>query len=413
VHVKKEHIEILDTLTGQLPPHTRTEGAGKSVKLVFTDLEAREKACALFTAHQIRFRTGKTLVPFRLTGNVEWGVPVPVVEGASGLTFWVWPESLWAPISFTQTWLEQQGKDRGLWKDWWCSPDSAVVQFLGQDNVYFYGPAEMAIFMGLQSGAPSADVPAGQIRLPELVVNNHILYLDKKASSSGAFKPPMALELLDHYTADQLRAHFISLGLALRSVSFRPLALNPEPDARTGDPVLKEGNLLSNVFNRAVRSCFYTLQKYFHGRLPAGKPGDEIVKKAEEAILKYEGLMARREFHAVAALLDSYVRDITKYWDQTVRGATEAEDDPVRIRALIDTLHMVRVAAVLFHPIAPEGCEMIREYLNVGEEFWSWKKIFEPLTAFLGSDPVAHQFKFLEPRVDFFKKHPSQVKAEG
>ncbi|MBN2353923.1 MAG: class I tRNA ligase family protein [Spirochaetales bacterium] len=413
VHVKKEHLETLDALHQVLPPHTRTEGAGKSVKLVFESLEERERACALFTSNRIRFRTGKTLVPFRLTGNLEWGVPVPEIEGTSGLTFWVWPESLWAPISFTQTWLEIHGRSRDEWKEWWCSPDSCVVQFIGQDNVYFYGPAEMAIFMGMQTGAPSADVPPGQIRLPELIVNNHILYMDKKASSSGAVKPPTALELLDHYTADQLRAHFFSLGLGLRSVSFRPLALNPAPDARIGDPVLKEGNLLSNVFNRAVRTCFYTLQKYFGGKLPAGEASPEIVSEGEETILKYEGTMYRREFHLTAALLDSYVRNITKYWDKTIREATEAEDDPARVRALLDAFHMVRVAVVLLHPIAPEGCEMIREYLNVGEEFWSWARIFDPLQAFLGPDPARHEFKFLEPRVDFFKKHPSQVRGGG
>ncbi len=413
VHVKKEHLDELDAMHAALPPHERIEGTGKSVKLVFNSLAEREEACAAFTERRIRFRTGKTLVPFRLTGNVEWGVPVPEAEGTSGLTFWVWPESLWAPVSFTQTWLEDHGRPREEWRDWWCSPEAHVVQFLGEDNVYFYGPAEMAIFMGMQPGAPSADVPPGYIRLPELVVNNHILYMDKKASSSGAVKPPMALELLEYYTADQLRAHFFSLGLGLRSVSFRPLALNPAPDARTGDPVLKEGNLLSNVFNRAVRTCFYTLQKYFGGRLPAGEASAEIVAEGEETVNKYEWAMFRREFHLAAARLDSYVRNITKYWDKSIREATEAEHDPARVQALLNAFHMVRVAAVLLHPIAPEGCEMIREYLNVGEEFWNWDRIFDPLQSFLGPDPARHEFKFLEPRVDFFKKHPSQIKGGG
>ena len=32
----------------------------------------------------LRFRTGKALVPFRITGNIEWGVPAPVIEGVEG-----------------------------------------------------------------------------------------------------------------------------------------------------------------------------------------------------------------------------------------------------------------------------------------------------------------------------------------
>ena len=107
--------------------------------------------------------------------------------------------------------------------------------------------------------------------MPELIVNNHLLFLDKKASSSGEIKPPTARELLDYYTAEQLRAHFLGLGLGIRSVGFQPKPLNPKANENDNDPVLKEGNLLSNVFNRAVRSCFYSAQKYYDGKIPYGR----------------------------------------------------------------------------------------------------------------------------------------------
>jgi methionyl-tRNA synthetase len=61
------------------------------------------------------------------------------------------------------------------------------------------------------------------------------------------------------------------------------------------------------------------------------------------------------------------------------------------------------------HPITPEGTEMIFEYLNLDENFWNWERIFEPVYFFM-DNPVEHKLKFLEPRVDFFKKHPSQIK---
>jgi methionyl-tRNA synthetase len=61
------------------------------------------------------------------------------------------------------------------------------------------------------------------------------------------------------------------------------------------------------------------------------------------------------------------------------------------------------------HPIAPEGTEMIREYMQLGEEFWSWERIFDTVYDFM-EDANNHKLKFLEPRVDFFKKHPSQLK---
>jgi methionyl-tRNA synthetase len=51
---------------------------------------------------------------------------------------------------------------------------------------------------------------------------------------------------------------------------------------------------------------------------------------------------------------------------------------------------------------------MILDYLMLGEEFWNWERIFEPVYAFM-PDPEKHKLRFLEPRVDFFGKHPSQI----
>lgn len=410
IYVKKDQLEILRSIENILPKHTLLEDEKKpSVSLVFDVLEDRERACTLLSENLIRYRTGKTLVPFRLTGNIEWGVPAPNLEDIKDLTIWVWPESLWAPISFTRTYLDEQKGEEEAWKDWWCSKEAKVYQFIGQDNVYFYGPVEMAMFMACQGREPKANPQEGELQLPDLVVNNHILFLDKKASSSSEVKPPMASELLDYYTGEQLRAHFLGLGLGIRSVGFQPKPLNPKANEKDSDPALKEGNLLSNVFNRAVRSCFYTLQKYYEGKLPVGEVNKEVLTESHKVILDYEKLMYKREFHLVMDMMDNYIRNINKYWSKYIKEAEAKNDDLLRKQVLIDSFHMVRIATVLMHPIAPEGTEMIHDYLNLSNDFWSWDYIFEPIYSFMEA-PEKHEFKFLEPRVDFFKKHPSQIK---
>jgi methionyl-tRNA synthetase len=410
IYVKKDQLDLLDEIKNIIPPYSlRDEENKSSVPLVFNNLKSREKACLLLNEHSIRFRTGKTLVPFRLTGNIEWGIPAPSLEGLDNLTIWVWPESLWAPISFTMAFLEHKNIDKNSWKNWWSSKESKVYQFIGEDNIYFYGPVEMAMFIASQGGNPSIDPPEGQLQLPELIVNNHILFLDKKASSSGKIKPPTARELLNYYTPEQLRAHFLGLGLGIRSVGFKPKPLNPKASDKDSDPVLKEGNLLSNVFNRAVRSCFYTTQKYFNGKLPVGDISSDILENSKKVILEFEKLMYRCEFHLVMNLMDTYIRNMNKYWSKNIRQADNNDDNTLRYQILIDTFHMVRTATVLMHPIAPEGTEMVREYLNIGGEFWNWDRIFEPLYSFI-DNPAEHKLKFLEPRTDFFKKHPTQIK---
>lgn len=59
--------------------------------------------------------------------------------------------------------LELKQKDNDTWKQWWCSKDSKVYQFIGEDNVYFYGPAEISMFMGEQGEDPSVDPPEGEL----------------------------------------------------------------------------------------------------------------------------------------------------------------------------------------------------------------------------------------------------------
>lgn len=412
IYLKRDQVESFDLIKATLPEHDFVDEEKKpSILLIFKSLELREMACSILSENSIRFRTGKTLVPFRLTGNIEWGVPAPALEGLENLTVWVWPESLWAPISFTKTYLESNANENSSWKDWWCSKDSKVYQFIGEDNVYFYGPAEMGMFMGQQGKSPLADPPEGELQLPDLIVNNHLLFLDKKASSSGTVKPPLAKELLEYYTAEQLRAHFLGLGLGIKSVGFQPKPLNPKANEKDSDPVLKEGNLLANVFNRAVRSCFYTAQKYSDGQIPVREISTDIIAESTQTILEFEVLMSKCEFHSIMNLMDTYIRNINKYWSKNIKEAETNNDNEARMQVLADVFHMVKVATVLMHPIAPEGTEMILEYLNLKGDFWNWERIFEPVYSFM-ENPEEHKLKFLEARVDFFKKHPSQIKFD-
>lgn len=403
IYIKKDFIDEYTEIKSQMPEHIlNLEDNKNSFSIEFKNLNDRDKAKELLNDNNIRFRAGKTLVPFRLTGNIEWGVPAPVLDGEEGLTIWVWPESLWAPISFTKAYLKQQGKPEDEWEKYWKSTDSEVFQFIGQDNIYFYGIAEMAMFIALQGKENLTAFPAdGQYTLPTLVANNHILFLNKKASSSGEIKPPMAEDLLEYYTAEQLRAHFLGLGLSLKSVSFQPKPLNPSAGEKDADPVEREGKMLSNVFNRVARSCFYTIQKYGEPIMPMGQVSEEVLHSAKETILKYEHAMYKFEFHTVMNLMDTYIRDANKFWAKNIKDAES--DTEKRNQVLTDTLHMVKTAMALMHPVAPEGTELLCEYLGFSKDIWNWEHVFDTLTDIAKANgETEHRLKFLEPRFDFF-----------
>ena len=115
IYVKQEFEDAYRTVEGQLPKHTYypVEKGKASFTLEFDNIDERDEAKRILTeAGVAKFRTGKALVPFRLTGNIEWGVAAPQLEGEEPHTVWCWPESLWAPISFSEAVLVNRGLDR-------------------------------------------------------------------------------------------------------------------------------------------------------------------------------------------------------------------------------------------------------------------------------------------------------------
>ncbi|MGL5150912.1 MAG: class I tRNA ligase family protein [Clostridium sp.] len=405
VHVPRKYFENLEELEAKLPKHTTIDDEKKkSVTFEFENLDLRDEARKTLEKLGIFYTAGKTLVPFRLSGNVEWGVKVPEKDGLKDLTFWVWPESLWAPISFTKAYLESTGKNQDEWKKWWGDEEALVYQFIGEDNIYFYSIAEMGMFNALGKGDSN-------LQMPHVIPNRHILFMDTKASSSSEIKPPMADELLNYYTAEQLRMHFMGLGLSNKSTGFKPQVFMKEEDKVGVDMVLKDGNLLTNVYNRLIRSCFYTAQNYFEGKIPSGEVSDKIKTLVENKTTEYEKHMYNHDFHRIAYVMDEFIREVNKYWAAQSRIADKDNDIELRKQTLIDAFYACKVVAILLHPIAPTGCEMFADYLNIGENLWNWDNIFAPLDSYVG-DLSTHEMKFLEPRVDFFSKHESQFIQE-
>lgn len=404
IYIKKDQVEEFVALADKLPnfKDITTNEKAPSRTYVFDNLRDREKACEILASNSIRFRTGKTLVPFRLTGDIEWGVECPEIEGINNQTFWVWPESLWAPISFTKTYLISKGFGEDEWKKYWCSPDAEIYQFIGEDNLYFYGPAQQAMWASM-NGKDKISYAEGDLHPTNLIPSKHVLFLNKKASSSGSFKPPMARELLNHYTAEQLRMHFLGMNLGNNNVSFMPKSFNPEAKEDEVDVVLKEGNLLTNVYNRVLRTLFYTLQERRDGIVPKGIISEEIKSECKKAILDYEKFMYERKFHQAINVVDVFVRNINKYWVKVIKEINTDEDFD---NLIANTLEQIKVANILLHPIAPHGTENVAKYLRLKDGWNKWDIIFDDVYNLLEEN---HKLTTLKEKEDFFKKHPSQL----
>ena len=406
IYIKRSYADALNSIKTSLPNFTDISVSEKapSITIQFETLEEREIACEVLAKNGIRYRTGKTLTPFRLTGDISWGVPCREVDGLKNQTFYVWPESLFAPISFSKTYLESIGKDENEWKKYWCSKDGKVYQFLGEDNLYFYGPAQQAMFLHYNGKNPELNAQENELQITKINPIKSILYLNQKASSSGSVKPPMAEEFLNFYTAEQFRMHFLAMNLYNNNVSLMPKAFNPDA-ADEIDPMVREGNLLTNVYNRILRTVFYTTQNNFDGKIPQAEISEETMKLCEKAILDVEMFMHDKKFHQVYNALDVFIRNINKIWVKEVNGA-----DNEKLKSLIaNTLQMIFVANTLLHPIAPSGTENVAEYIGFDKsKCFSWENIFGSFYNILDTSKFG-QLKTLKEKEDFFVRHTWQL----
>lgn len=402
LYVNEKYIDKVYDIKNKLPEcKFISPNRGNIYQIEFNSVIDRDFARQLFMENGIRCRTSNALFPFRLTGDVEWGLKVPAsakVADGNIKSFWVWPESLWAPISFTDYYLHSINSNTS-WTDWWCSDDSEVWQFIGEDNIYFYAVVEPALFEAFNRAQTNEDA---KIRKPKIISNKHVLFKNVKASSSSKFKAPTAEELLNNYNVDQLKMHFLAQGLETNQFQFRS-KIYTDPDLPGKDPVIAQGDLLYNIFNRMARSILYTVQKNFEGVMPVGEVSEKTLKDSLDVILAYEQFMYSAEMHKIISLIDVYLRNANKEWAKVMNFSNGEPTKEEQKQAIIDALHIVRTAMTLIHPIAQSGTEMMSSYFGFTDEIWEWKSIFKSAYELI---PIENEykFKFLEPRVDFFKK---------
>ena len=142
--------------------------------------------------------------------------------------------------------------------------------------------------------------------------------------------------------------------------------------------------------------------------MPYGEVEESFVKDATLTILKVEKLMAEQKFHMVTYELDTIIRNLNKYLSKEIITITNEEEKAKVKQVLINGLYLAKVAMVLLHPIAPSSTENLAKAFGACEEIFSWDKIDAPIYEFI-DDSANHKPMFLEPKQDFFKKHPSQI----
>jgi len=126
-----------------------------------------------------------------ITRDSDWGIPVP---GYKDKVFYVWFDAPIGYISATQEWAQKIGSPK-KWEDYWLSPDTKLVQFIGKDNIPFHAVFFPAMLMG-------QDLP---YKLPdELPANEFFMLEGRQFSKSDGWTIDLET-FFTKYSVDQAR----------------------------------------------------------------------------------------------------------------------------------------------------------------------------------------------------------------
>lgn len=363
------HEAAYKTLRDTLPAHKMKYAPGKRVLLQFgnkPDLSAGKAAldaaglpCAVMDDWAYR----------AISRDIAWGVPLP--EGdpeLAGKTLYVWPDSLIAPISFSALCLRQRGEPPARVKDFWCDPEARIVQFLGQDNVFFYVLMQGAMWLGAQADPLRLPLP-GEYQLTDVYSNFHLLVNGEKMSKSrGNFFTGDELLLDKGYDPDQVRYFMAVLGLSGRQADFDLTMLNDR------------NRFLSGPLNASIERPISAVHAKFGSIVPEGVLLEPVETATARLVARYTKCMGRADVPSLMYEIENYARLINSLFAQH-KPHDDRHPEEGRRNALYSSFYVLKSLMIMLYPIAPFTMERLRATLCLPESVWSIDELGTPIPA--------------------------------
>ncbi len=217
---------------------------------------------AKFVANQLA-----EVEPRPITRDMNWGVALPPARGggATGKVLYVWFDAPIGYISFTREWAQAAGQPE-RWREWWQSPDTRLVHFIGKDNIPFHCIVFPSMLHGVQDGYV----------LPWQVPATEFYNLEgrKFSTSAGWTIPPQ--QFARDYDAESGRFYLLA-----------SMPETADSDFSWIEYTRAHNSLLADIVGNLVTRVLRFQEKHFDGRVPALDPAH--VDELERVLLEQCG----------------------------------------------------------------------------------------------------------------------------
>lgn len=291
------------------------------------------------------------LLPRSITRDLDWGIPVPL-PGTEGKVLYVWFDAPIGYLSAAMEWSILQGQpDR--WKDYWCDPETRLVQFIGKDNLPFHAVLFPAMTMG--QNAPYKlvdDLPA-----------NEFLQLEGRQFSKSEGWTIDLETFFKRYSVDQIRY---------------VLAANA-PETSDSEFTWKDFQLRCNAelagkWGNFANRVLLFLQKQCEGKIPQEEPLAEIDHNfledirllTEQARQHYKNFRLRLVCQTIMELAQkgNVYFDTKKPWSEAKAENTR----PSMLTTLRCCLTCLQALCVIALPITPTSAKVLWGFLGFSEK---------------------------------------------
>lgn len=298
------------------------------------------------------------LQPRAMTRDLDWGVPVPLKD-AEGKVLYVWFDAPIGYISATKEYFNQpQTADRGPWTKYWQDDDSALIHFIGKDNIVFHA----IIF-------PMMLMTHGDYILPTNVPANEFLNLEGDKISTSRNWAVWLHEYLTDFPGKQDVLRYVLTAAAPET---------KDNDFTWKDFQARNNNELVAILGNFVNRTVVLTQKFYGGKVPAfdykEEGFDEAViamnilrskEKIEKSIEQFRFREALFEVMEVARMGNKFLADHEPW---KLVKTNEAKTAAIMNIALQICANL----SVLMKPFMPHSATKIEEML--GKSF-TWNDI--------------------------------------
>jgi methionyl-tRNA synthetase len=361
---ENSHEEKYKAIKDQLPKHKSRYVAGKKVELLFDSKAELETATTALKAADIPSVPTDNWGYRPITRDVSNGIPVPpeIDKDMAGKTLYVWPDSLIAPIVFTQVALKQKGRPAEDYKKFWCDPDATVVQFLGQDNIFFYTVMQGSMWLGTQADPLRQPVP-GELQMTEILSVFHLQINNQKMSkSTGNYFTADELVNEKGYDPDQVRYFLAGLSLPVKGSNF-------------DIPTFEEKNkFLAGPMNAAFEKPISAVNSKFDSKVPEGKLNPKVEAETMKLVQMYLRSMTKGDYSTLLGQIENYARQINSLFTQFKPHDDRAPEEGRR-DALYSCFYVLKNLMIMLYPFAPSTMDRLRQSLNLPESVFNIDEI--------------------------------------